>query len=145
MLLDQELWEYDKGLVRDVNAHVAVGTYPPPIPFDTTVCGMCDFNHICSPLKTTELIEIGKLDAYELEIYLELKEQNVRFKEMHRDLIGTMEKPGKYHGKEAIVGDIEIKTTKSPRKKYPGLPAEIKKPYEVEYELVQTTIERITK
>jgi len=145
MLFDEDLWKYDTKLARDVNAHVAAGTYPPPIPFDATVCGMCDFNHICAPFKTTELVEISGLDAIELEMYLELKEQNARFKEMHRDLIGTMEKPGKYHGKEALVRDIEIKTTKLPRKKYPGIPSELKKPYEIEYELVQTTIERIGK
>lgn len=145
MLFDEELWEEDKRRVIEVNKHVKANAYPAPIPFDATVCGMCDFNHICQPLKSTNIIELQDIDEIELEMYLELKDQHKQYEAMKKELIGDMKKPGKYFGKEAFINDIEIKTKKSIRKKYPEMPKEIKEPYEVEYELIQTSIERIEK
>lgn len=143
MLFDPDLWDRDKAAIRSVNKHVKTGTYPDTIPFDATVCGLCDFDHICQPLRTTGITELKDIDEVKLEFYLELKEWKDRFMEMHKELIGTMEKPGKYFGKEAFISDIAIKTQRSMRKKYPGIPLEVKKPFEQEYELIQTTIERI--
>jgi len=145
MLVDQELWEYDMNRIMKVNAHVEAGTYPEPIPYDSTVCGMCDFNHLCAPLKSTDIIDESEVNEMELQVYKDMEEQAKQFKEMHADLIGSMEKPGKYFGKSAFVGNYEINTTRGMRKKYPGIPKELKKPYEVEYELIQTKIERIGK
>jgi len=145
MLFDPELWEHDKSRVEKVNAHVEAGTYPEPIPYDATVCGMCDFNHLCAPLKSTDIIDESEVNEMELQVYKDMEEQAKQFKEMHAALIGNMEKPGKYFGKSAFVGDYEINTTKSIRHKYPGIPKEVKKPYEVTYELIQTKIERIGK
>jgi hypothetical protein len=145
MLFDQDLWDHDQAVARKVNAHVEAGTYPEPIPFDSTICGMCDFNHICQPIRPTKMSQIDPLDIFKLEMYLELKEARDKFNDLHRELIGTMEKPGKYFGQDGILEDIEISTTRSMRKKYPGIPAEAKKPYEVEYELIQTKIERMGK
>lgn len=145
MLFDPELWKHDKSRIEKVNAHVEAGTYPEPIPYDTTVCGMCDFNHLCTPLKSTDIIDESEINEMELQIYLEEEERAKNFEKLKADLIGNIEKPGKYFGKSAFCGDIEISTTKSMRYKYPGIPKEVKKPYEVDYELVQTSIKRIDK
>lgn len=144
MLFDRELWEYDRARIEKVNAHVEAGTYPPPMPFDATICGMCDFDHICAPLKSKDnLVEISGLEEMELEHYLELEEWKTKFMELHMKLIGKMDKPGKYFGKEAIVNDIEISTKRSIRKKCVGMPKELKEPYMEDYELIQTKIKRV--
>lgn len=145
MLFDEDLWEYDRRRVEKVNAHVDAKTYPEPMPFDPTICGMCDFNHICTPLKSTGIIEIPEVNEIELQMYLELKDQAVEFNKMHKELVGNNDKPGKYYGKSGFVGDVEIKTKHSPRSKFPGIPKEVKEPYREEYTLIQTTIERICK
>lgn len=146
MLFDEELWEYDQRIVEAVNKHVKAGTYPEPMPFDSTVCGMCDFNHICNPLQVKKnLIELKDIDEIELELYLELREQRDHYEELRKRLIGNMENPGKYFGKEAFISDIVINTKKSMRSKYPRIPKELKELYREEYELIQTTIERIAK
>jgi len=145
MLFDPELWEYDRSRVEKVNAHVEAGAYPEPIPYDTTVCGMCDFNHLCTPLKSTDIIDESEINEMELQIYLEEEERAKNFKKLKADLIGNMEKPGKYFGKNGFTGDVEISTSKSMRFKYPDIPKEVKKPYEIEYELIQTKIKRIGK
>ena len=144
MLFDLELWEQDKARVEKVNAHVAAGTYPEPIPFDATICGMCDFDHICNPLRTTGVVEIPETAEFELEMYLELKEKKTEFTALHKELVGDAEKPGKYFDQEGFLNDIEIKTKRSPRAKYP-VPKDIKDRYREDYTLVQTSIKRITK
>jgi len=146
MLFDEKLWEEDSRRVRSVNAYVQKKKYPPPMPFDATVCGMCDFDYLCAPLKaSTTLVEIDAIDEMELEIYLDLKEQNRQFTEMKAKLIGTKDKPGKYHGKEGLAGDIEIKTMRYPKKTF-AIPEEVKQKYRgKDDEVVKTTIERIGK
>lgn len=145
MLFDQALWEEDCKVVKSVNYYVRMKKYPDPMPFDPTICGMCDFNHICTPLRTTGLIEIDAIDEMELELYLELKEQKKQFDDMKARLIGTKDKPGKYHGASALAADIEIKTTRYPKKTY-AIPDKVKQEYRGEDdEVIKTTIERIKK
>ncbi len=146
MLFDEKLWEEDSRRIRSVNSYVQKKKYPPPMPFDATVCGMCDFDHLCAPLKvSTTLVEVGAIDEMELEIYLDLKEQRDKFEEMKVKLIGSEKKPGKYHGKNALASDIEIKTTRYMKKKH-NVPEEVKEKYRVDdKEVIKTTIERIGK
>lgn len=145
MLFDQTLWEEDCKFVKSVNYYVRMKKYPEPMPFDPTICGMCDFDHICTPLRTTGLIEIDAIDEMELELYLELKEDKKKFDDMHARLIGKKDKPGKYHGKEAMAGNIEIKTIRYPKKTF-AIPDEVKQKYRgKDDEVTKTTIERITK
>lgn len=145
MLYDPALAEYDCLRATQVNKHVEAGTYPEPIPYDPTLFSMCDFNHICKPIKTTAVSEINEGEEPVLEHYLDLKEQKHQFDALHKELIGSMDKPGRYHGKDGFINEIEIKTTKSIRKKIKGMPKELKESYEEEYTLVQTSIDRITK
>lgn len=145
MLFDAELWEYDSRRVEKVNKHVEAGTYPEPMPFDATICGMCDFNHLCAPLKATTHIEIEGIDQMELEFYLELKDWHDKYTKTRAELIGTKDKPGKYHGKDAIIEDIEIKTRRHEKKKY-DIPKEKKEEFFIgKEEVVITTIDRIAK
>lgn len=146
MLFDQELWEQDARIIKSVNYYVRMKKCPPPMPFDTTVCGMCDFNHLCAPLKTsTTLVEIGAIELMELEMFLELKDQKKQFDMMKAKFIGTKDKPGKYHGKDALEADIEIKTTRYMKKKH-NVPEEVKEKYRIDdEEVIKTTIERIGK
>jgi len=144
MIFDENLWNINSKMALSVNEHVEKGTYPPPMPFDATVCGMCDFNHICTPLKPTSVTtELSDSDKFELELYLETKEQNEHFKRMHAELIGTNKKPGKYFGQSAFIEDIEIKTNSYMKKKY-EVPEKEKEKYRVEdQEIITTKIERI--
>ena len=78
-------------------------------------------------------------------MFLELKDQKKQFDKMKARLIGTKNKPGKYHGKDALEGDIEIKTTRYPKKVF-VIPDEVKQKHRIEdEEIVKTTIERIGK
>lgn len=142
MLFDQELWDHDRAVARKVNAHVEAGTYPEPMPFNATVCGMCDFNHICQPIRPTKMKGIDPLDIFKLEQYLEFKDQKKKFDELHAELIGTKAKPGKYHGQDGIIEDIEISTSSYMKKKY-EIPGEVKEKYQVDDdEIITTKIER---
>ena len=144
MIFDKDLWIRDSKMALSVNEYVEKKEYPPPMPFDATVCGMCDFNHICTPLKPTSVtVGLNDADKFELELYLETKEQNEHFKRMHAELIGTKDKPGKYFGQSAFIEEIEIKTRSYMKKSY-EVPAEEKEKYRVDdQEVITTKIERI--
>lgn len=142
MLLDYELMDADMMKIRKVNAHVDAGTYPEPIPYDPQICGMCDFAHLCQPLVATELVEVDASQEVILEQYLELKAQKERFDAMHELLVGTGKKPGRFHGKNAIIGSIAISTTVQERTQY-DVPKDVKEPYARKQEVVITKIERL--
>lgn len=142
MLFSQDLWDRDQATARKVNAHVEAGTYPEPMPFDATVCGMCDFNHICQPIRPTKMTQIDPLDIFKLEQYLEFKDQKKKFDELHAELIGSKSKPGKYHGQDGVIEDIEISTTYQTRKSYKIPPEEKEKFYVGDDEVTVTKIER---
>jgi len=145
MLFDEELWEHDTTTARKVNKHVRAGTYPEPIPYDATICGMCDFNHICTPLRTTKMSQVSGNDEMELEFFLELKEWNMKYEQEKKRLIGTEKEPGKWWGKDAVVGDISVNTKKQQRKTY-DIPTEEKEKFRGEdKEVVITKIERVGK
>jgi hypothetical protein len=122
MLVDYDLAERDLHMAEAVNRHVEAGTYPEPIPFEPSVCGMCEFNHICMPLKASPYSEISKGDYFELSLYIEAKAERDKaeqeFKRLHEKLIGNMKKPGRFYGANAILEDIEIESKEVDRKAY---------------------------
>jgi CRISPR/Cas system-associated exonuclease Cas4 (RecB family) len=138
MLIDYELGEADLQMAQSVNRHIADGTTPEPIPFDAQVCEMCDFNHICQPLRaSSSTIEIDPAEAIHLETFLESQKEYENAKKDYERrkalLIGNAKKPGKYYGHTALIGDIEISSKTIHRKGYAV----------EETEYTQTTIERV--
>lgn len=144
MLPDYGLADADLAKAALVNKHVAVGTLPEPMPYDASVCEMCDFNHLCPQLKAlgTSWIEIPESDTPMLELYIELKEQKKQFEQLHARLIGDNKKPGRYFGLNAISGAIEIKSAPRRMTKY-DVPDELKAQYKETYEITTTSIEKV--
>lgn len=134
MAFDPDLFEHDATRAREVNRHVAAGTFPAPIPYERDTCSMCGFNHLCLPMRVAEFIPIGQSETVLLEYFLELQEAAKKakenFEEIKETLIGNDEKPGKYYGQNGIINDIEIETKIRNGKKIdltPGAEAEIEK------------------
>lgn len=144
MLPNYDLADADLAKVKIVNKHVLAATLPEPMPYDPSVCGMCDFAHLCPQLKALDSswTEIRDDELPMLEFYLELKDAKKKFEDAHRKLVGDNKNPGRYFGKNAIAGGILIES--SPRKmtKY-DVPAELKAQYKETYEITTTAIERV--
>ena len=118
MLKDRELFEYDVRIADEINGYVERKEYPHPIPFDSSVCGMCSFNHICMPLKSTPFTTIADAEIFVLEDYLSLDDKRKEFEKEKARLFGTKDKPGIYFGVDAILENIEVKTKLGSRKYY---------------------------
>jgi CRISPR/Cas system-associated exonuclease Cas4 (RecB family) len=142
MLVDYDLGEHDLKMVESVNAHVSAGTYPEPMPFDSSVCGMCEWTHLCQPLQATSFQSIDLSDMPELELYLDLKKWNEQYETVKARLIGSGDKPGKYHGLNAVIQDIVVSSKTQERTNY-KVPKEIKAPYAEKANVTITTIERM--
>ena len=144
MLPNYDLADADLAKARIVNKHVDAGTLPEPMPYDPSVCLMCDFFHLCQPLEAmnTKMVGIDPADEPLLENYIMLKEWNERYEDAKAALIGTKEKPGKYYGLNGIAGDIAITTAIQQRTFY-SVPEDIKKPFAEKREITITKIERV--
>lgn len=109
----KELWMpldlvYCEALVQKaerINAHVASGTVPDPIPWDERTCGSCQFAHICLPEARRESLDLTndpELEA-KLKRRAELDPLRQEFKEIDDDVKSLLkEKP------KVVVGDFLI-------------------------------------
>jgi len=145
MLIDYDLADLDIRKAETVNRHIKAGTFPNPIPYDPSVCGLCGFAHLCQPLGSTGIQEISEMDTIELEMYCKLKEikkaAEKDFKKEHEKLVGNDKKPGRFFGINAFMDDIEIKTSHQNRKRKTECPGDCK--HIEPYELTTTKIDRI--
>ena len=151
MLFDQDLLDADFAKARKVNEHVDAGTYPEPIPYDPSVCGLCQYEHLCQPLGATMMSEIKESDGAELTLFCDLQDQFKELKKQYEDwkdgLIGNDDKPGRFFGQNGMIDDMEIKTSVQNRKRIIEDKKEefkrVKEPFEEPYELTVTKISRI--
>ncbi len=139
---DEELWAHDSARIMQVNEYCEKKEYPAPIPYDPGICGMCDFAHLCQPLKATEFTEIPASEEEVLKEFLWLREFHEKYEEMKKTLIGDKNKPGRFWGVNAVVGSVVIETKIQQRTTY-DIPAEVKAPYAKKQEVVITSIKRI--
>jgi len=153
MMFDEELLHADLMKAKAVNEHVAAETYPEPIPYDSSICGLCGFLDIksCHPLRATGHVEVTEGEAAELGLYCDLKEKykaiKKHFDDWHAQLVGDAKTPGRYYGQVAIQDDIEISTQVQNRKRVMEEKKEefdvVKAPFMEGYELIITKIDRV--
>lgn len=146
MVPDYELADLDTAKARTVNKHFQAGTLPEPIPYHNQICGMCDFLHLCAPLKALNPSwrEVPKEDIPTLERYLDLKDASRAFDALHKELVGDNKKPGRYFGLNALAAGIEINSNPRAMTAY-DVPKEEKQKYMRKYEITTTSIERAGK
>lgn len=139
---DEDLWQHDSARIRKINEFCELKQYPEPIPYDPSICGMCDFAHLCQPLKCTDHTEIPASEEEVLKEFLWLKEWHEKYEAMKKTLIGDKSKPGRFWGINAVVGSIMIETKVQQRTVF-DIPDEVKAPYARKTEVVITQIKRI--
>ena len=115
MMIDYELGEHDIQKAELVNKHVDAKTYPPGIPYDRTTCEMCDFNHVCKPIKLIKTKEIDKATGEDLARYCDLEDSVNERKRLAKKLIGKKEDPGIFYDQDLLIDDIEITTSRFER------------------------------
>jgi len=144
MLPDYDLADHDLAKATTVNKHIAAGTLPEPMPYDPSVCGMCDFSHLCPQLKALDSswVEISDADTPMLEFYVELKDAKKKFEQVHAKLVGDNKNPGRYFGKNAIANGIQIESIPRMMTKY-DVPDDLKAQYKETYEITTTSIGRV--
>lgn len=152
LILDGELLHADFMKAKAVNEHVEAGTYPEPIPFDSSICGLCGFTHMnCHPLMATGFKELSEAETAELGLFVDLQDQFNALKKQYEtwkdELIGNQKEPGRYFGQCSIQDNIEISTSVQNRKRLiEGKKAEmdeLKSRLMEQYELIITKIDRV--
>jgi CRISPR/Cas system-associated exonuclease Cas4 (RecB family) len=142
MLLDYELGEEDLKTCEAVNAAVDRGELLPPIEYENDVCGMCDFEHICQPVKTAELANITEAQAKDAMRLLEIEPVSREYDRLWKKLFGNKENPGPFYKKNAFIDDIEISFTEADQK-YIELPETFKPRFTKSRKIVKPKIGRI--
>ncbi len=129
----KEIWvplDYDLGEIllkraEAINAHVAAGTVPDPIPYDEMLCGDCAYAHICLPEHIGTEVEIDTSDLGEkLDRMEELKPAVKEYEEIDDQVKKMIE------GREKVLAGSWFVTGKWYERKSYDIPAELKAQYE---------------
>ena len=99
-----------------VNAHVAAGTTPPPIPWEEAICGSCKFGHICLPEAKREALQFVAFPELEekLKRRAALETAKQEFDALDKEVKETVKGQAK-----VVVGDFLITGKEQTRKAYP--------------------------
>lgn len=148
MLIDYELGEKNIQTAEFVNNCVKKKFLPSRIIYTPEVCDLCGFNHLCHPVKTTDIIDgtqIPPETIAEMTRFCDLQDQldgiNPDFNRLQKKLIGDKKKPGIFRGKNALFEGFEIISKPGKRKTY-NVPKNIKDPFLEEVDTMSTKIER---
>lgn len=142
-LLDLELGEYDIQTCERVNAAVKRGDLLPPIKYASDVCGLCDFEHICQPVKFTEMTEATEDQARDVLRVLELEPLKREYDRLWKSLFGSKAEPGPFYKKQAFFEDVEVSFTETDQS-YIELPETFKPRFTKKRKVVKPRISRTT-
>lgn len=142
MLIDYELGELDLQQAERINAHVETKEFPQRIPYASEICGLCDFEHLCQPMKFAEITEATPEQIKDLKRYLEISPYYYEYSKLKKKLIGDKDKPGDFWGKNTLVEDIEVSSSKYDQTYY-DVPDAIKAKFKKTRKATRTKIGRI--
>lgn len=145
MPIDYGLGEIDIQTCEVVNEYADKGIYPDRIAYEPSVCDLCDYNHLCLPIKSSTIIDLSTVteeQVSDLNRFVDLEEAASERERLKKKLIGDAVKPGPFRGINALVGGIEI-TSSVYIKKMPIISEVEKAQFPVEEtEVVRTSIKR---
>jgi hypothetical protein len=137
--VDYELGERCIKQAERVNEHVAAGTLPDRIVYDPSVCNLCDFDQICQPVTVANISDVTDAQLKLIREYIALEGAYRERERLKKQLIGSSKKPGVFHGKNALVEDIQIVSRESDQTYY-DVPDKIKKKYKKIRKIIKTSI-----
>lgn len=142
MLIDYDLGERDIQTCEEVNLYVEERQYPDRIEFDSVVCGMCGFSHLCEPIRTSNISGMPPELIPHIQRYCDLQPHVDEFNHLQKYLIGSGKEPGLLRGKNIFHGDITIGSSSFVTRHVKGLPPKTKARYTVASKGVRTSIVR---
>ena len=120
-----------------VNAHVEKGELPDRIEYDSSICDLCGFEHICQPLKTTKYdASIDEEDYKKFLRYFELRDAAKEYEKLDKAL------KAKFKGSNAIHGDVEVQSKPYEYTSYP-IPDNIKSKFAEKKQAFRTKFLRV--
>lgn len=143
----KEIWidlDYDLGesllqKAASVNKHVQEGTIPPPIDYDEKICGDCPFQHICTPDRIGQEVQVDHDEtlAELLKKYEELKPFAKQYKEVDEAISEKVKGRAKI-----LIGDFFIDGSYR-KQSYYDVPEDVKAPFKKQREIWFKKIMRV--
>lgn len=121
MDIDYQLGEETLKRCEAINAHVAAGTVPDPIPYDEDLCGRCAFRHICLPDFVGTEVEIDESElSTMISRYMELKSAAKEYDALNREIARMVNEREKVLAGDYLVTGkwVEKKAFAVPASKY---------------------------
>ena len=137
MMVDLELGEKCLQTCEQVNHFVAKGILPDRILYDPSLCDICDFDHICQPVKISEYPDqIDERTAKDLIFYKKWYDLGSRWKKTAKDLRARLK------GINAIAEGVRISTIEYEQTVY-DWPEDMKEIYSRKDPRTKVTLEPI--